>query len=600
MTTRSAHVQVTVAVSADRDGGAQVLLTAGGRSLASAALRRAEWPHADAVRQSGRLCQAVPVLRGLASPALVEAARASVERAFAGGPAAVLTGAAPDAASAVRVKLRREAAALLAGADLRAWELPPEAAGEPRDARLLGQAQLVEVGLLEADRRRLTPLGARLAARLQGKAWLTKELLAAGVTFAAYEQGDGGPDVEWAHGRGEAGEAVYGTERMIVRAEALAEGAPQAAVCDCSMGRRWEAAVERAQREVVPVAFTEREGVGREVWFSDGAAVEAALFDHVVRGRGDVTFTARAGRAGRKAFINVYRFGERVAAVECRYGEVPAGVAAERLRRRASRSQRTFDFRDELVFALEVPGLVRVPRARRRRPTDPLRLHGAARNGDLWGVRRALLDGVALEARNAELDTALIATAGWGELRAAEYLLRLGADARARNRALATALIAAAGDGHVDLVCLIAAHLVGAGLTEALDAQDANGNTAMHWAARDGSRQIISYLRWFGARNDIPNRHGRTPAEEAEEFGQGKAAEAARAPWVAEPTHKSDAVRRIVARLKRRSPAFVEAAARLAPPRRGRGRRAGARAALPHAAATRPVAGVAPLPRRYV
>lgn len=145
-------------------------------------------------------------------------------------------------------------------------------------------------------------------------------------------------------------------------------------------------------------------------------------------------------------------------------------------------------------------------------------LHMLAINNDVAGIRRAIDGGAQLGVRNTEKQTPAMVAVEAKRIRAAALLYRLGERADARDGYFRTALMSAAADGEVDLICLIVYHLRRQGNPTGIDAQDWQGNTAMHWAAEEGCAFAIKCLRWLGARDDIHNKDGDTPLDLARRY----------------------------------------------------------------------------------
>lgn len=561
MTNISARVILTALAELDGAGCVHVLLKAGGFTLGAATISPGDWPKgSDPVPQGKVLCRALPALKGFASMELVESTRLLVARAFSGesalagganardvaaeGSPLSLLGPSHLATRTSRLVIGEEARDLLADADLVRGQL--RSLEGARDETL---AELVAIRLVEeGDRVTLTPLGLRVAARIKAGVERPAEEMGRGASFATYVAGEGllGGELDVAVTDG--GEDLYGNDSVVVRGKLDGGEGPGAAAL---LSLRWEEAISAPQREVVPVAFSSAAIGGRRVWFSNRASVSADAFDHVARGRNDLTFTAEAGRRSGTGAINVYHCGARVAAITCHYGaspevvrELTRRVGRDRLVRPTVAVQGTLLFVDDLVFVLEVPQR----RAGARDAAADRRLITAARCGDLQGMREALEAGADLEARDAEGGTPLINAAAWGRYRAAQFLLRHGADPLARNGHRRTALMAAASEGYGEVVCLLAAHLVGRDMRAELDAADAGGNTAMHWAAREGKRTIINYLRLFGADASRRNAGNRTPGQEAQFFGRPSAAEACRTSKLSIPRNASPEAGRLITR----------------------------------------------------
>jgi len=98
-------------------------------------------------------------------------------------------------------------------------------------------------------------------------------------------------------------------------------------------------------------------------------------------------------------------------------------------------------------------------------------------------------------------------------------LLARGADPRIATNGGVTALMAAAGVGWVPLQTytespanLLEAVKLAASLGADVNATDAKGYAAVHGAAYRGSDEIVQFLSAQGARLDVKDKAGRTPA----------------------------------------------------------------------------------------
>lgn len=530
------------------EGGAVCLrLMLGALSLGETEVAAADWP-ADVLLQSRLLCRRLTGLKASNSLELLEAARSAVAEALAEGhegarrqrvcksrggrrKATAVEAARPAPRRPELAELSGPMRQLLRRTDISRGEL---VLPDPRfmDDRLwVLLAEMRGLGVIGPDRRTLTEPGLGLAQRLQDEARREVERLEGGVPFARYQPGGGTVVSEWTVVAPEEGVAesrltgvypLYGDERLVAFGPAPSAARRDEPLADVAW--RWERAVADAQCEVWPVAFSE---AGRTlVWFSHGAAVAADLFDHVTRGRHDMTFTAAQG--GGASVVNAYRCGARVAVMTVEeVGEVPEGVA-ELLEADGAGprpGQRTLQFAGDLAFARrQVPVLVPAPGREQLRDAC-LALRQAAINEDLQGMFLAL--GVLSDkARQISLDWSLLEASAWGCFHSVRALMRLGADpVTARDEHGRSALMLAAAEGHYEVVCLIATHLVAAGQQVALNAQDGDGNTAAHWAAREGRVATAEYLHWMGAAVDVRNHLRRTPAEEAVERGNKSVAE---------------------------------------------------------------------------
>lgn len=178
-------------------------------------------------------------------------------------------------------------------------------------------------------------------------------------------------------------------------------------------------------------------------------------------------------------------------------------------------------------------------------------LHRAAEHGSVTRIHQLVRDGAHLEARNEEGSTPLIVAVRNEEPEAVDRLLESGASPDARDSIGNTSLHYAAGACNPDLTArLLEAHasphlrndegatpihavtarsthiepgegsiqtvdrLIEAGAD--LNAQDRAGNTALHFLADgriEGARRLTEALLERGARTDLPDVEGRTPAD---------------------------------------------------------------------------------------
>lgn len=548
-------------------GRARLRIRVGEATLAEARFAPRDWP-SDPVLQTKLLCRKMKILRESSSLELLEAARGAVERALAVEVSTSPSQTAGDRSERQRGETgnapsdncaRRTSCATLPGhvrqmllkADLEQGALRLPDARFRADLRLsIILSEMYGLGLLFEDRRRLTPEGMRGASELQQARAAREEEFARGISFAQYQAGDGALLSEWTTASSANGERLYGDERFICKGETPT--AARRAQPLPNLAARWTSAMLHTQREVEPVAFT-GEAESRLVWFSDGTAVPACIFDHVARGSSDFTFTTSV--AGGET-LNVYRFGERIATIESCACAVPEGV---RLCMRTVGSgkpvQQTIYFSTEFAAALGLPpsGLDARQREDYLLKTPIAEYFGystshlAVINDDLRRVREAVYSGETLEERVEEFgDTMLMQAAESNRFRLALFLLCHGAKASARNARGITALMIAAAEGSVDMVCLIALFLEGLPPEEGINAQDNDGNTAMHWAAREGRRLVVDCLRWLGARKDIRNVYGCTPEEEAIEFNHPTTAEACRGVKVKEPRLSAPEIKEVL------------------------------------------------------
>jgi len=78
------------------------------------------------------------------------------------------------------------------------------------------------------------------------------------------------------------------------------------------------------------------------------------------------------------------------------------------------------------------------------------------------------------------------------------------------NRTIASRLLAAA-NGRINILEL----LLGSGRIETVQAQDKQGLSALHWAARNGRNNVVKVLVEYGADIDVRNKEGQSPLHTA-------------------------------------------------------------------------------------
>ena len=130
-------------------------------------------------------------------------------------------------------------------------------------------------------------------------------------------------------------------------------------------------------------------------------------------------------------------------------------------------------------------------------------LFDAAKAGDLAAVEQLLKSGAAVDVRNGDQTTPLIAAALSGQTEAAGLLLAKGADVMARNAGGFTALHAAAYSGSVS----VAALLLDKGAA-AEDAANKAGTTPLFVAAETNHPEFVEFMIARGADVAKPEGHG--------------------------------------------------------------------------------------------
>jgi len=106
--------------------------------------------------------------------------------------------------------------------------------------------------------------------------------------------------------------------------------------------------------------------------------------------------------------------------------------------------------------------------------------------------------------------TALHMSVRLGELGAARFLLEKGANVSAREHDGSTMLHQAVLHNDIKLITLILETICKQGLTDAVNAQDKEGNTPLMWAAEKGSVKVAKLLLDYGADIDARNNNGMT------------------------------------------------------------------------------------------
>jgi ankyrin repeat protein len=186
-------------------------------------------------------------------------------------------------------------------------------------------------------------------------------------------------------------------------------------------------------------------------------------------------------------------------------------------------------------------------------PFDEKHFLDAATTGDVLAVNAFLLAGMNPNARDSsEGDTALISAATSGNLQLVRALLKGGADVNAKNKNGIGALTRALTKNHEDVCQALLAqpsidlNVNGANCASVLmvytyrdseavvskllerganvDAQDADGDTALHAAVKTGNLNILRSLLAKGAKVNTRSKLGATPLMWAGGYGQDEAA----------------------------------------------------------------------------
>ncbi|HEX5106551.1 MAG TPA: ankyrin repeat domain-containing protein [Pirellulaceae bacterium] len=147
-------------------------------------------------------------------------------------------------------------------------------------------------------------------------------------------------------------------------------------------------------------------------------------------------------------------------------------------------------------------------------------LHEAAASGDSRIVKLLLHEGAEVNARDEEEYTALHSACAALSPLAVDLLLAAGADARAASKSGITPLLwaAAAGEGEADAAAQLAIieQLVKHGAN--LHATNADGQSALHFAASEGRLEVVEYLLKQRLSANAKDRLDRTPLHDAMEL----------------------------------------------------------------------------------
>jgi ankyrin repeat protein len=140
-------------------------------------------------------------------------------------------------------------------------------------------------------------------------------------------------------------------------------------------------------------------------------------------------------------------------------------------------------------------------------------LASAAWHGHLGMVRLLLERGANINATGDGGDTALHLAALWGHYEVLALLLDKGAETNSRDHYGHTPFMRACFNDHLGVVNMLYQHMQGQGLDDRSD----SGWTALHYAARCGSEEVVRFLLLAGADPTITNNEGRTPRALAEQ-----------------------------------------------------------------------------------
>lgn len=134
-------------------------------------------------------------------------------------------------------------------------------------------------------------------------------------------------------------------------------------------------------------------------------------------------------------------------------------------------------------------------------------LHFAAREGHLSCVRRLLGATGELNQRNKHMEMPILCAAARGHESVVLALISLGAVFDVPETKHGLTVIHYIGKHGMSLALAQLLHK-----SVSIDVQDADGNTPLAWATASGHVDVARALLRAGARADIPNRHGHTPA----------------------------------------------------------------------------------------
>jgi ankyrin repeat protein len=138
-------------------------------------------------------------------------------------------------------------------------------------------------------------------------------------------------------------------------------------------------------------------------------------------------------------------------------------------------------------------------------------LLGAAAEGDLAGVTKALQAGAAANCRAEGGETPLLLACGNGHHALLAPLLQAGARLRVRSRTGASPLHAAIGASSLPVLRRLLGKLKGVDGSVSLDAQDGEGRTALHYAAAALDAPLATALLKAGASVGLVDSAGHTP-----------------------------------------------------------------------------------------
>lgn len=137
------------------------------------------------------------------------------------------------------------------------------------------------------------------------------------------------------------------------------------------------------------------------------------------------------------------------------------------------------------------------------KPKD--RFFEAAESGDLEGLKRALAEGVDVDARDWANRGALHLAAKGGDLELVRFLVKRGADVNLPGMHGESALAWAAGRSHEKVLLFLIEHQAD------VNQQDSSQSTPLHDAAERGSERVIELLIAHGADRSQKDQYDNTP-----------------------------------------------------------------------------------------
>ncbi len=146
-------------------------------------------------------------------------------------------------------------------------------------------------------------------------------------------------------------------------------------------------------------------------------------------------------------------------------------------------------------------------------PKPTMKLHEAAKTGNLEQVKRNFSNGARLNAKNHWDETPLHLASRYGHIETARFLIDNDADVNAENRSYSTPLLYAVNKGQTEITKLLLDY--GA----RLNATNHCGETSLHLAADEGQTEMAKLLLDNGADVNAKNGWDKTPLNIADENG---------------------------------------------------------------------------------